>query len=326
MFPPIVSDYILDRTLNQRAVAYLKLSREGALLESGGLLLAYGLDNLKIGSPVSKVAVFLEGLLPLQRDTLLLPNVQTNSGVVADLHLFRQENSDWVILMEATRHVLEKAPIQQQSNEYALVREQQARYFEQQLGRDTGEDLQNRFGENSDLVLMIIRINNLSSYAASKGTSAAFAGYSQLLEETLPEIRSRNGSIEKISEHTMRILFDAGEAKHGTIADHVIDTAQHLHGFIADRCFGGSTLTRDRFEVSISVVAGPIETGVINICQRKMFGIMGEKVDEATALSQQADSGEIVIDETIFAGLKRFASKFQKQDGHFCWVVQKKHQ
>ena len=321
MFPTIVADYILNRTLNQQAVAYLKISATGQLLESGGLLLAYGLDQLKPGAKVIETAVFLEGLLPLQRDTLFLPNVQTISGVVADLHLFKRGEDAWVVLMEATRHVIEQTPIQQQSNEYMLLQEKQARNFEEQLGRSTSEDLLKKFSPKQYMVLMLLHVTNLGDYAAKHGAMAAFTNYSQLLEEFLPAIQNRDGSIEKVSENTIRVLFAVQTEDELSAEQKALGTASYLVDLAKERRFGGTILTQDSLQIGIAITAGNIDTGIINIRQRKMFGIMGTKVEEAQHLSGLVTAGEILVDNTTYVASGSYAEHFEKADGYYRWLV-----
>ncbi len=98
---PIVN-YLCELMVKNRSPAYLLVGKDGALIDAGGVLAAYGLENIPTGERLGNTLVFLEGLLPLKGEPIALPRVKTESGQSADVHIFSGEDGDWILLLDAT--------------------------------------------------------------------------------------------------------------------------------------------------------------------------------------------------------------------------------
>ena len=120
--PLPVSNYIAKVHPTLRAAAYLRVDNAGVIVEAGGALEAYGLDQLTPGIPARDVTLFLEGMLPLDSEPIFLPGVHFAPEVIADIHLFRDEDCDWVLLLGAESHEARQI-LQQKSHELALLSE-----------------------------------------------------------------------------------------------------------------------------------------------------------------------------------------------------------
>lgn len=121
--PRFVSDRILQLTLDHTPVAYLLIGDDGLLKDLGGELGAFGLEYLSLGSPVQEQALFLKGMLPLEREPLLLPAVELGAGKYADIHLLPDDTRDWVILFDKSQAIQWRATAQQKANELNLLRQ-----------------------------------------------------------------------------------------------------------------------------------------------------------------------------------------------------------
>ena len=112
-WPPEIAEYLEQWILDLRAPAFLVSNRQGKLVAKGGDVVRYGLQNLNEGEPVTGQSYFLEGLLPMNGSTCILSQVETASGVFADLHLFRIEDGDCIILLDSSLEVAERTEIEQ---------------------------------------------------------------------------------------------------------------------------------------------------------------------------------------------------------------------
>lgn len=104
----------------ERSPAYLLTDGAGALLDWGGELAVYGIGELQRGLPVGAQAIFLEGQLPLNGETLLLPFLETPSGRYAELHLFPTPEGDCALLLDAAVRHEQQRLMQQKGNELSL--------------------------------------------------------------------------------------------------------------------------------------------------------------------------------------------------------------
>ena len=118
--PAAVRDYLNRLASEQRSPAYLLSDRQGRLVEWGGAVELYGISNLQSGNPIGEQVFFLEGLLPLENDGMILPCLQTDSGRPADLHLFPTPDGDYALLLDATTQEMQQRLMQQKGNELSL--------------------------------------------------------------------------------------------------------------------------------------------------------------------------------------------------------------
>ncbi|MFK0732017.1 MAG: hypothetical protein ACFKPT_16805 [Gloeotrichia echinulata GP01] len=128
-FPKTVNTYLLNLNLQNRSLAYLLAQKDGSLSAWGGKLTEYGVTNLRKGENVEEQVFFLVGLLPLDDFPLFLPHIKTNYGICADIHIFPTQEGDWVLLLDASSDEKRLSLIQQQANEFSLLREKSTRTF-----------------------------------------------------------------------------------------------------------------------------------------------------------------------------------------------------
>ncbi len=129
--PPPVLEYLHALIVDDRSLAYLQIDKSGCLSDWGGNLAAYRITGLRKGLPIGEQVVFLEGLLPLQDSPMLLPCVETGSGLFADIHILSSEDGNWVLLLDVSAEELQRRLFQQKANDLSLRYEQQSKILEQ---------------------------------------------------------------------------------------------------------------------------------------------------------------------------------------------------
>ncbi len=132
-YPENVVDKILQLTLRENRFAYLAIDAEARLLKSGGDLQAMALPDWKPGSNIEDDALFLAGYLPLKTDYELIAAYQVNDSCIIDVHLFKDSNCSWIILVDKTEDMEWEATARQKANELRLL-QQQVKNREQALG------------------------------------------------------------------------------------------------------------------------------------------------------------------------------------------------
>ena len=123
--------YLLNLIIEQRSPAYLLVDQSGYILEYGGKLTAYGVEEIKPGDKVEQQIFFLEGMLPLDGSPIFIPHIKTEHGICADIHLFPSKDGDWILLLDSTVEEIQLSLIQQRLNEFVLNKEQLYKIFNQ---------------------------------------------------------------------------------------------------------------------------------------------------------------------------------------------------
>lgn len=114
-----------------RSPAYLLTDAAGHVLKQGGLCERYGFGPLDRELPVGHQLDFLEGALPLNGESVVLPFVQVANEVYADLHLFSTDEGDWVLFLDSTALAMRLFDVQQNTNELSLLRREQTNMIAQ---------------------------------------------------------------------------------------------------------------------------------------------------------------------------------------------------
>ncbi|MDZ8189195.1 MAG: hypothetical protein RMX96_30695 [Nostoc sp. ChiSLP02] len=121
--PASVIAYLLKFLTVERSLAYLLVKKDGSLLQWGGKLAKYGIINLNKAENIKQQVTFLEGLLPLDDDSLFLPFIKTEYGICVDIHIFSTEEGDWVLFLDSSFDENHLLTTQQEANELSLLQE-----------------------------------------------------------------------------------------------------------------------------------------------------------------------------------------------------------
>lgn len=112
--------------LADRAPAYLQVDPALNLIGAGGHLEAYGLMTLRLDEPAAEQAPFLEGLLPPAEAACLFPSVELANGRAADLHIHRDADHLWIVLLDVTAERDALRRVQQKAYDMTLAEEREA--------------------------------------------------------------------------------------------------------------------------------------------------------------------------------------------------------
>jgi signal transduction histidine kinase len=128
--PRPVLDYLTDLTIRRRSPAYLLVDKQGRLI-SWHNTLDYGLYGLKPNMAIAERAWFLEGMLPLDNEPVVLPCVFTTSHLPTEIHLFPGEEGDWVIMLDSKIEERQRLLLQERAGEMALLQQRQVELIQE---------------------------------------------------------------------------------------------------------------------------------------------------------------------------------------------------
>lgn len=119
VFPTYVAKYI-SSIKESNVVVCLQVDEYDNLVSWDGNLVYLGISDLKINQSIGEQLGFLEGMLPTT-DTIVLRFVSFNEGYYTHVHIISCDNSNYVLLFDATREYEQQQKMQQQINDLKLL-------------------------------------------------------------------------------------------------------------------------------------------------------------------------------------------------------------
>lgn len=174
--PLPVAEQLQALIYRERALAYLLIDDAQKLIGAGGHLDVYGLTNLRIGEPAVEQAFFLEGLLPPDETAFIVPSIEVVGGRVADLHLLREADTLWVVLLEVTAERDAARRMQQKAYDMTLAQEREAQ-LNRQLQAANSALLATQHDLETSRAALILSHNEVQAQAAE------LAAWNKTLEE-----------------------------------------------------------------------------------------------------------------------------------------------
>ena len=314
VIPAVVLDYLSNLIVENKTIAYLLVAKNGYLLSWGGNLAAYGINNLQSGELACKQVLLLEGLLPLDNNTLFLPRTNIEQGLCADVHMFSGNEGVWVVLIDASLDRDRYQLMQQKGNDLSLLRNQQAKIINQYLGKETKENLVqgllnlNEQGERRDITTLVTKICNFTAYSEDNSPEKTFKTLNLYLSPIIQSILDEAGMIDKIIGNTVISLFGILPST-GNPSMQAIAAALQIFESIQDLNHQWQPSERT-FDVAISITSGLVALGLIGSKASKNLLAIGHPMDLLAQLENQVSPKEILIDENTFHRISNMPKDF----------------
>lgn len=310
---PIV-DYIYKLTVENRSPAYLLVDKNGYLSDWGGQLSVYGITNLQQGEDVEQQVLFLTGLLPLNSSPVVLPCLKMESGLSADIHVFSTDEGDWVLLLDATLHEIQRSQVQQKGNDLSLIRKNHSRLLHQHISNYVTENITqealsiNEKGERRNVTILLAHLCGFSSQIEKHSPEEIFRSLNSYLSTITQPILDEGGMVDKIMGDAVMSLFgvlpstSSPSVQAFKAALRIIEAVREVSKVLQV----DNLLT---FDTGICITSGSIVLGTIG-SKNKTFIAVGYYVNLAERLVLQAHPKEIIIDENTFAQLGEIQKHF----------------
>ncbi len=119
--PKEIIGYMIDNIPPFTGIAIVKTDNSGTVTEFYGSFEKYNDKIPEKGKPVTDLFPFVEGLIPLPQESILLPNIQVAGKTYADIHIvLTEDNNHWLFFMDRTQDVESIREIIQEMNEKQL--------------------------------------------------------------------------------------------------------------------------------------------------------------------------------------------------------------
>jgi class 3 adenylate cyclase len=313
--PPLVHKYIYELVIESHLPAYLILDKDTHLTDWGGDIEAYGITGLLKGQLVTEQLWFLEGLLPADPSPLILPYVETQSGRMADVHIFSDDRGSWILFLDATLAEVHHRQVQQRANELLLLRDKQSRIMDQYLGKEIARKLAqgilsvNEGGERKDVTALFADIRGFTPFSEKTPAEVVFETLNQYLCAIIPPLLDETAILDKIIGDEVMAVFNILPPVESA-PNHAVKAALRMLEAVKTVNEARRNNNEQMLDLGVGIATGTVALGVLGSKERKSISIIGSHVNLAARLQTFAGPRQIVIDENTFEQISRFRQMF----------------
>ncbi len=314
--PPAIHKYMYELVIESHLPAYLILGKDTRLVDWGGALEAYGITGLRKGQLVTEQLWFLEGLLPADSSPLILPYVETQSGRIADVHIFSDDSGSWILFLDASAAEVHHRQVQQRANELLLLRDRQSRIMDQYLGKEIAQKLAQGIlsvqegGERKDVSVLFADIRGFTPFSEKNPAEVVFETLNLYLCAMIPPLLDETAILDKIIGDEVMAVFNILPPVVETAASHAVKAAMRMLEAVRAVNETRRDNNEPTLDVGVGIATGPVALGVLGSKRRKSISVIGSHVNLAARLQGVARPGQIVIDETTFDQISPFQKTF----------------
>lgn len=302
-YPAPISDYLIGRLYP----VYFLIDDQGIILAWGGALNHYPIPTPVKGMRVNDLLFFVEGLLPLSDNQLVLECVEWQDGIVVDVHLFRDAHQLWLLLTDAGQKAQDQRRGQQKVNELLLLRDAHTRNLGQIWSRESTprqSGIAARCGaQRRTLSILFTHIRRFSSFCEHGPPSDVFETLNTYLTAMIEPVLDYAGIAHTIVGDAVMAIF--GLLPSDCPAPELAVAAAKA---IIDKTLSEGQLRRQAgkspLAVGVGIATGPVVVGAIGSKDRKMLSVTGHSVNLAERLERQAAGEEILIDRVTKKALQ----------------------
>jgi len=120
-YPPAVYNFFQNDLINSYQPAYILLDQSGAIIDWGGQLDVYGIQQPEKGASITEFVFFLSGLLPLDGEKHELPCIEMKNGKKTKIHLFHDGTGDCVLFLDVAEEMGKWGELKQERHDLELL-------------------------------------------------------------------------------------------------------------------------------------------------------------------------------------------------------------
>ncbi len=306
--PGPIDSFVRDQLVARFQTTYIKVDPQGIVVDSGGDLAIFGLENIEAGQPVAEAAYYLDGMLPVS-DPVSIPAMMTDSGRYADVHLFSEDGHDWVVLLDVTDEIQQKQIIQQKGNELSLVARQleiRNEFIKNTFGRYLSDEIVeeilespeglNLSGETRKVTILMNDLRGFTSMCERLEPDQVVKMLNNFLGTMTEVILKYGGTIDEFIGDAILVIFGAPVPRDDDAARAVACAVEMLAAM--DKV---NQYNRDHdlpeVEMGIGLNTGTVIVGNIGSERRLKYGVVGSNVNLTARIESYTVGGQLLVSE-----------------------------
>ncbi len=309
---PAVARYLIEISIQNRSLAYIRVTPEGQLLDWGGALSRYRLESLKPGDFLEEHLFFLAGFFPMAVGTDVLPSIHIEPGCIADVHLICDPDDSWVLLLDVTAATEQQQQLQQKGNDLSLLRHHYVKLLDQCLTSSQPTIVESVKSATSDrqkdISILSVRVCNLTQFSQQTTPAAALKALNAYISPIANIILEEGGIVNHILGETAVALF-------GLLPSHLPPPQQAVRAArrIAQQfqAVSGAPPTVS-FGVGSGITTGRATAGLVRDRQgQQSLNAIGDHVYHATQLNGLLRPGSLLVDGPTVRALDKSGDVFE---------------
>lgn len=105
VIPDKIAEYLESLSISRLTSGYLKLDSDGAIVTWYGEVALFNSAVPIVGEDIYDYCNILEGVLPLESKHAVLPRIEIQDNLFADIHLLFDDECYWIIFVDTTQTV-----------------------------------------------------------------------------------------------------------------------------------------------------------------------------------------------------------------------------
>ncbi len=312
--PGAVLEHLNRLTIYGLKPAWVQISRNRPV-SWGGEWAHFGVSSFDKNGELDEQLPFIAGMLDDNFADIDLPFMEMDNGSIVDVHLFREQGSDWLLLLDAGTRADRHQKLQQAANELSLLRGQQSKLLDQYLGASMAEKLASGLfemdadGERREITTMFVDLRNFTVFNESHEPAVVMATLNEYLDAMIQPVLMEAGIVDKITGDGAMAIFG--------VMPSVIPAAVHAvqAGIAMQRAVASLNAERSRqglpvLDIGIGIASGTAVLGILGSKDRRAISVIGRHVNLAARLESQAKPQEILTDESTFGVAGNFGFEY----------------
>ena len=313
---PAIADYLVEIATRDRAFAYFHITPDGCLLDWGGEVSRYRLQNLQAGDAIENHLLFLAGLIPMDTASEVLPSIHMGTGLIADVHLLSGLQDSWVLLLDATAATEKQQRLQQKGNDLSLLRHQYNKLLNQCLVPQQPPATETTpeppiSSKQKDISILLVRICDLTRYSQQTTPATTLKILNAYLSLITQIIVEEGGIINHILGETAVALFGLLPGLQPA-PQQAVQAARRIAEQFQN---AGSSLQTARANATLGVgsgiTTGHATAGIVRNQGQSSLNAIGTHVYHANQLATLLTPGSLLIDGPTFQALADLQPAFE---------------
>jgi len=275
----------------------------------------FGVPSFDKRGELDEQLPFIAGMLGEGFADIDLPFMEMDNGIIVDVYLFHAEESDWLLLLDASERAERHQRLQQAANELSLLRGRQSKLLDQYLGASMAEKLASGLfemdadGERREITTMFVDLRNFTVFNESHEPAVVMATLNEYLDAMIQPILAEAGIVDKITGDGAMALFGVMPSVIPA-SIHAVKAAIAMQKSVMVLNVERREQKLPTLDIGVGIASGTAVLGILGSKDRRTITVIGRHVNLAARLESQARPNEILLDEATFEMTGNFGFEY----------------